>query len=229
MTQRKPKQATSSTPHSIKSMDVCQTPPHALEPLYPYIPLEWVVWESAVGPERLIEKTLTHHGYTVIGTDLMYGEEYDRFHYKPDQYDIEITNVPFSSAHVWLEQAFQDAKPFALLMPFEKLARADIKASIRQYHHSPWAVEVLSPERRINFKMPNLGWGVVEWSEKKQKFIKRGESAQMPTVWLTWGLNIHTQRDTLYYIYDVFMRSVKYDENNNPIRTERRKHGISRT
>ncbi len=215
---KKPKINRAGDKAKVSQMDVCQTPPHALEPLYPYLKKDWLIWESAVGPEKLIQQTLESKGFIVIGTDLMYGDRYNRFTYQPIHYDIEITNVPFSIKYDWLAQAFKDGKRFALLVPYETTAAKEFKLLHKQYNHKPWTIEKLSPERRINFKMPNLGWGVTVYDEVKGKFVKKGDSAQMPTCWLTWGLEIHRFRiqDALLE-YDVPMRSVKYDKDNNPI------------
>lgn len=193
-------------------MDICQTPPHALEPLYPYLNKDWIIWESACGPEELLAYALTDQGYEVIGTDLMYGPEYNRAIYTPTYYDIEITNVPFSIKYKWLEWAFKAGKPFAFLVPYETTAAAAFHKLSVQYNGKPWKIEKLTPQRRINYKMPNKGWD---------------SSAQMPTCWLTWGLEIHITKniDEVLFEYNVPMRSVKYDENNQPI--ERKKNAKS--
>ncbi len=219
MTKNKLKNNYAADPYKVIQMDVCQTPPHALEPLYEHIDRMGytIIWESAAGPEQILSKTLNDKGYTVKSSDLLYGAQYNRLIYNPSRYDIEITNVPFSIAHLWLKAAYEDGKPFALLMPVEKLARQDIKALIKAYHQKPWITEVLSPERRINFKMPNMGWGITVFDEKKGKMVKKGESAKMPTVWVTWGLEIWKTRDSLFYTYDVPMRKVKYDVTNQEI------------
>lgn len=202
----KPKNNNPGDITKISAMDVCQTPPHALEPLYPYLNKDWVIWESACGPELIIAKTLRALDYKVICSDLSWGEQYNRFIYKPDfiDYDIEITNMPFSIKYEWLKQAFKDGKRFAFLAPYETTAAATFKKLFEKYNGKPWQIEKLSPERRINYKMPNKGWD---------------SSAQMPTCWITWGLNIHhTKRiDETLFEYYVPMRSVKYDENNQPI------------
>lgn len=218
----KPKTNRAGDINKVSSMDICQTPPHALEPLYEHLDRMGytVIWECMCGPERLIQKTLEQKGYTVYGTDLLYGAEYNFYTYKPMfDYHINISNVAFSHKYRALEQVFENGKPFAWIVPYETTAAAEFKKLFKKYNGKPWRIEKLSPERRINFKMPNMGWGITVWDEKKGKFVKKGESAQMPTCWLTWGLEIHTTKniDEVLFEYDVPMRSVKYDENNNPI------------
>ncbi len=179
------------------AMDICQTPPHALEPLYPYLPLDTIIWESACGPERLLVRTLQAKGYKVHSTDLLYGQ--NRFTYKHDLVKwIEVTNVPFSLKYQWLEQAFEDNMPFAFLAPYETTAAGTFHKLVAKYGQ----VEVLAPERRINYKMPNKGWG---------------GTAQMPTCWITRGLDVFVTREPSFLTYTVPMRSVQYDSDNNPI------------
>lgn len=229
MSKNKPKTAQPQDTTKVSKVDVCQTPPHALEPLYPYLRRlqlrhpNMLIWESAVGPEKLIEKTLKAQGYAVHGTDLMYGDGYNYFNYSPlDEvgYDgellVQITNMPFSIKYKWLKRAFELGFPFALLAPYETTFAKDFQNLFNKYNGKPWLIEVLSPERRINFKMPNMGWGKLVFKEEKGWYMS-GESAQMPTSWITWGLNVSDTRSDYLRTFYVPMRAVKYDENNNPI------------
>jgi hypothetical protein len=217
----KPKTAQPVDTTKVSKVDICQTPPHALEPLYEHIDRMGyrVIWESACGPEQILVTTLQNEGYHVVASDLLMGTEYNYFTYTPLEYDIEITNVPFSIKYKWLEKAFSRNKPFALLCPYETTAAREFKTLFKQYNGKPWRIEKLSPERRINFKMPNMGWGIEVWDEKKGKMVKKGESAQMPTCWLTWGLEVHLTKniDDVLFEYDIPMRSVKYDADNKEI------------
>lgn len=215
MAANKPKTNNKGNTNKVSAMDVCQTPPHALEPLYPYLPKDITIWESACGPEEILVNALANNGYTTHATDLMYGEVYNRFTYKHGLIQwIEVTNMPFSIKYRWLEQAFEDGMPFALLAPYETTFAADFMNLAKKYHWVPWPIEVLSPERRINYKMPNMGWGIQIWDADKGKMVKKGDSAQMPTAWITWGLNVYQHRKEDFLTYQVPMRLVKYNDDN---------------
>ncbi len=184
----------------VSMMDVCQTPPHAIEPLLPYITQGTVIWESAAGPEQLLVKALADNRYdNVIATDLSYGEQYNYFTYEPDYYDIQITNVPFTLKYKWIKLAFERAHPFAFIVPYETTFAKDFQKLFAQYNGNPWLIEVLSPERRINFKTPYKGWD---------------SSAQMPTCWLTWGLDVSAKRNDYLRTFYVPMRNVRYNDDN---------------
>jgi len=220
MTNNKPKTNRKADKNKVSKMDVCQTPPHALEPLYPHLERNGfsIIWESAVGPEQLLADAMRNKGYNVWGTDLLMGDKYNRFTYRPlINYDIEITNVPFSIKYYWLNVAFDDGKPFAFLVPYETTFAKEFQILFEEYNNKPWPIEVLSPERRINYKMPEMGWGITVWDEEKQKYVKRGESAQMPTAWLTWGLNVYKTRADYLRTYYVPMRKVKYAKDNQEL------------
>lgn len=214
MANNKPKKNNAGNTHSISQMDICQTPPHAIEPLLPYLPTDWIIWESAAGPEQLLVNAFRSRGYTVVASDLLYGEEQNFFTYQPTEWTIQITNMPFSIKYLWLERSFELGKPFALLAPYETTFAKGFQDVFNTYNNKPWPIEVLSPTRRINYKMPNMGWGITEYDEAKGKMVKRGDSAQMPTEWITWGLDVYNSRKDFLRTYYVPMRKVKYNDDN---------------
>lgn len=209
----KPKRSREVNTEKVSGYDVCQTPKHALEPIYPLLNKDWLIWESACGPERILETALYEHGYDVIGTDLLIAEKYNFFTYGENfMWDVQITNVPFSLKYLWIQRSFEFHKPFALLVPYETTAAGTFQKIAAKYHNNPWPIEVLAPERRIAFKMPDMGWG--KYIIKDGKEIWRDSSAQMPVIWLTWGLNAKIRYPMYIDTYVVPMRNVKYNDDN---------------
>lgn len=151
------------------TMDDCQTPPYAVEVLIPFLPERAIIWEPAAG-QGYIANTLEQAGFTVIAGDIKSGQDY--FFYEPDNYEVQITNPPWNQyqKYAWLRRAYQLNKPFALLMQTETLGVQDAIFEFCKY-----GVEIIQPVGRINFKMPVKAWD---------------SSAQMPSAWFTWGLNI---------------------------------------
>lgn len=205
------------------NQDIMLTPPHALEPLYPLIPKDWIIWESAANEnidgtyDSLIAKSLRASGYRVWASGL---PDFDYFKWSPINavWQFQVTNPPFSLKYKWAARAFELGSPFALLVPYETPFAAEFQKLKRQYEHNPYKIQVLSPQRRINFKTPNFGWGKRVWSEVKQKFVTKGNSAQMPTIWLTWGLR--EAREVYGEPFETFyvpMRNVKYNEQDEEI------------
>lgn len=162
--------------------DACQTPSYAVEPLLKYLNTlqlslgrQLCVWESAAG-EGLLAGYLRNAGYAVFATDIVDGQDYFKIESpEPFHYDVEVTNVPFSCKVKWMARAIQRGKPFALLMPSNTRFTAGGSNLVRQY-----GIQLLSPIQRVDFKMPNKGWGDED-----------GDStAQFHTSWWTRGLDL---------------------------------------
>ena len=54
-------------------------------------------------------------GYQVVRSSLAEGQDF--FSYEPEQWDIMISNPPFSKKDDVLQRAYELGKPFALLLP----------------------------------------------------------------------------------------------------------------
>lgn len=214
MANNKPKTNRAGDTKRVSGYDVCQSPPHSIEPLLPLLSPDWIVWESAVGPEGLLRDALLANGHTLITSDLMYGDRYNFFSFQPSIWTVQITNPPWSIKYEWIARSFELGRPFALLVPYETTFAAKFRSVARHYHNNPWPIEVLTPERRFNFKMPELGWGTLVYDEKQDKMVMRGDSAQMPTMWLTWGLNAGAIYPEYIKSYEVPTRSVRYNDDN---------------
>ena len=164
MTRILPQQTTPAISGAV--YDVCMTPPHGVAPLLPYLPDGARIWECASG-EGWIARELEQHGHTVISTDWQTGHDF--FNYEPDNYDVIVTNPPYSLKYKWLERCYQLGKPFALLVPFTTIAAG---GALKLYRRHGW--EELRLTKRINFSMPNTGF--------------RNAGAQFPVLWLCWRL-----------------------------------------
>lgn len=150
-----------------------QTPPEALEPLYPYLKREWTIWEPACGKGNLCREFIAK-GYNVIGSDILVDRDF--LTWSPEMenktWDCIITNPPFSIKQKFLDRCYSLRKPFALLLPlttFETKKRQDL---FRNY-----GLEVIFLPNRINFETPS----------------GTGSGAWFATAWFTWGLNIGKQ------------------------------------
>lgn len=143
-----------------------QTPAFAINPLLPYIPKEWVIWECACGRGNLV-KAFEDKGYRVIGTDILDGNDY--LMWQPNGYDCMITNPPYSIKQDFLERAYFLRKPFAFLLPL-----TTFETYKRQYMFNKYGLEVIFFDKRINFETPS----------------GNGSGAWFATAWFTNGLNI---------------------------------------
>jgi hypothetical protein len=168
---KKPKTNYASSPTQVNPQDCFQTPAYALDPLLPYLYARGLrcVWESAAGQGYLV-RALESAGFCVESGDIQTGQNY--FESEPDHYDVQVTNPPFALKYRWMARACELGKPFALLVPSDVLfAGQKAQPLIRRY-----GLELLIPDKRIDFKTPDQGW--------------TGSSAQMHTSWLTYGLHL---------------------------------------
>lgn len=147
-----------------------QTPPYAIKPLLPYISKDKVIWECASGKGNLVG-AFRQLGYTVISSDVLDGQSF--FLTTPyEEYDVIVTNPPFSIKQEFLEHAYCLGKPFAFLLPLTTFEGIKRQALFKKF-----GVEVIFFDRRINFETPS-GSGSGSW---------------FATAWFTWGLNIGKQ------------------------------------
>jgi hypothetical protein len=164
--------------YNTGTYDECQTPPYALEPLLPYLKTKQYdyMWDCACGQMTLIKKLKSHY-FAVIGTDILYGDDFfdnnGYIQFLPEKVTI-VTNPPYSLKYEWLQHCYYLGFPFALLMPIEMLGTAKGQRLFDKY-----GIEVIFMSPRVDFYMPHKGY--------------EGGGAQFPTAWFTWKLNLPQQ------------------------------------
>ena len=120
------------------------TPAYAVKPLLKYLPKDKVYWECTDFGNSEITRVLKESGRTVIATgkqkfDFLKDEPYFDF-------DIIITNPPYSLKNVFLKRCYELGKPFALLLPITALEGVERGKLFRKY-----GIQVLVLDRRIEF------------------------------------------------------------------------------
>lgn len=148
--------------------DACQTPDYAIDPLLPFLKQEWTIWEPAYGEGLLVDALFDGGLEGIITSDLLNGQDF--FKYQPD-YDVIVTNPPFSTKYDWLARCYALGKPFALLMPIDTLGSKAAQALFKKH-----GVEIIFMSDRVDFKMPEKAW--------------RGGGAQFSSAWFTWQMNL---------------------------------------
>ena len=139
--------------------DLLYTPEFAVKPLLKYLPEEKLtVWECCDGGGSAITKRLREAGYKVISTDIQTG--FDFLKDKPDfEFDMIITNPPFSLKNQFLKKCYEYQKPFALLLPITALEGVERNKLFARY-----GISVIVLDRRINFMKEKKGsWFNTSW------------------------------------------------------------------
>jgi len=158
-------------PMKIGNADDFQTPPIALQPLYPYLKKDWTIWECAEGKGNLTS-ALIGAGFKVIGSDILNGQDFlngSLRTFKPKEYDCIVTNPPYSLKEQFLERCYELENPFALLLPLTTFEGIKRQKLFREH-----GVQVIFFNKRINFETPS-GSGSGSW---------------FATAWFTHGLNL---------------------------------------
>jgi hypothetical protein len=138
--------------------DEYYTPEIAVEMILPFIPNHMTrIWECTAVKESKIVKVLRGNGYTVIATHIQSG--YDFLEYEPADYDIIITNPPYSMKEKFLSRAFSLKKPFMFLLPTTTLEGVKRGKMFRENK-----IQILIPDRRFSFTKKKYGaWFHTSW------------------------------------------------------------------
>lgn len=137
--------------------DRCQTPPHGVWPLLPFLPPCSRIWEPASG-DGWLAYWLRLAGHTVIESDLLTGYNFLTRHPPLDSFDLIITNPPFSRKYEFERRCLQLGKPWALLVPADTVAAAAHADLEEQYTSDDDPIQELRLRSRINYFMPETGY-----------------------------------------------------------------------
>ena len=148
------------------AFDELYTPDIAIEMLLQHIPKNVKkIWECTAIKESKIVKILRENGYDVITSHIENG--FDFMIYEPEQYDMIITNPPYSLKNKFLKRAFELNKPFAFLLPLTTLEGVK-RGKLFDKNN----IQLLIPNKRFNFKP------------------EKNSGAWFQTSWFTYKLNL---------------------------------------
>jgi len=138
--------------------DDLYTPRSAVIPILEILPKDKIVWECCDDGGSDISTVLRENGYTVISTDIKTG--FDFLKDTPDfEFDMIVTNPPYSLKTKFLEKCYSYDKPFALLLPLttlEGIARGNL---FRKY-----GINVLVLDSRVGYiKEKHSPWFNSSW------------------------------------------------------------------
>jgi type I restriction-modification system DNA methylase subunit len=134
---------------NVSKSDIFYTPDWIIDLLVPYLSIDGynTVWEPACGQNHIVNR-LVHHGYNVVGTDITDDGDNDFIvHTGWVDFDIIITNPPFSSKDAFIRKCIEYKKPFALLLPISSL-EGKTRSKLWQQCED---LSVIIPDKRVNF------------------------------------------------------------------------------
>ena len=139
------------------TFDELYTPTYAVKPLLNYIPEgTQTIWCPCDTLESNIVKELMNNGYNVICSHIADGKDF--FHYEPEQeYDMIITNPPYSIKDEMIERCYQLNKPFALLLPITALE------GTRRHNLYKSGIGLVVLDKRCDFNGKGSCWFNTSW------------------------------------------------------------------
>ena len=99
--------------YSDGNNDECDTPYYAVTPILKYIPEDTIVWCPFDTQESEFVKQISKQN-KVEYSHILTGQDF--FEYEPDDWDIMLSNPPFTNKRKYFERALSFNKPFALIM-----------------------------------------------------------------------------------------------------------------
>ena len=93
--------------------DECYTPDYGVEPILKYIPEGDIVWCPFDKEDSQFVIQISKQN-KVIRSHLESGQDF--FDYEPDEWDMIVSNPPFTNKRKFFERALSFNKPFALIM-----------------------------------------------------------------------------------------------------------------
>lgn len=115
------------TAKTDKASDEVFTPEYAVAPLVKYLKVyqsklwkeKLVIWCPFDTEESNYVKLFRANGFVVIATHIDNGQNF--FYYEPDEYDVIISNPPFSIKDDIIKRLSELNKPYAMLLPVPSL------------------------------------------------------------------------------------------------------------
>lgn len=146
------------------------TPPEAMTSIINFLPKDKIYWEACYGLGHMA-KELQKNGFNVVGDSSI-----DCLISQPSEFDIFITNPPFTGNKKFFKRAIELKKPFAFLCRLEHIGGVEAMKLFKDLD-----IQLLIPERRVNYITPKVMNGE-----------KTGGSS-FHSIWVTHGLNLPKQ------------------------------------
>lgn len=102
--------------HNRGKNDECYTPRYVVEAIKPFLEpyKDKIIWCPFDTDKSEFVKCLKEWGYNVTYSHIDNGQDF--FNYEPDNWDVILSNPPFSGKKLTFERCMSFNKPFALLM-----------------------------------------------------------------------------------------------------------------
>ena len=130
------------------------TPKYGVEVLLPHIQhlKDKIIWCPFDRADSEFVKILIDNGFFVVYSHKDFDQDF--LSYEPKQWDVIISNPPYTNKRVYWERALDLKKPFALLLPLNILSDSVINTTMRERERE---FQLLIPSRRMRFFNKHTG------------------------------------------------------------------------
>lgn len=124
------------------------TPKIGVELLLPYIQhlKDKTIWCPFDKEDSEFVKVLTENGFKVVYSHIEYKQDF--FNYEPANWDVIISNPPYTNKRAYWERCLSFNKPFCLLLPLNILSDSIINTSMKDRLND---FQLLIPTKRMRF------------------------------------------------------------------------------
>lgn len=144
--------------HRLDTNNDYHTPDYCMDYILPFIKKvketsakeNFTVWEPACSKQKMIVKYLKRHKIKTVGTCISKGRKYDFMTFEPPfEFDMIITNPPFSMKKEFIDKCLEYDKPFILIIPLRILENTSWYSILKEKDFS-----LLIPMKRIHYIKP---------------------------------------------------------------------------
>lgn len=119
------------------------SPYYCINPIMKYIPKDKTIWCPFDKEWSAFYQSFKQAGYNVIRSHIDDGQDF--FTYEPENYDVIVSNPPFSIKDNILGRLYELNKPFAVLFPMNSLQGKS------RYKFFKQGIQLLSFDQRIGY------------------------------------------------------------------------------
>ena len=129
------------------------TPAYGVEILLPHIRhfKDKIIWCPFDTEDSQFVKILRSNGFNIVFSSLNNNQDF--LEYEPEQWDVILSNPPYTNKQIFWERCLALGKPFALLLPINILSDSVVNSTIRDERR----LSLLIPSRRMRFYNAQTG------------------------------------------------------------------------
>ena len=141
---------------SDKEDNELYTPHFAVDHIIKFLPKDKIIWLPFDEEWSAFYQRLKEEKFNVVRSSLSEGRDF--FEYEPEQWDLIVSNPPFSLKDNVLDRLYSFNKPFAILLPLNSLQGKT------RYKYFKQGIQILSFDGRICYHDKNHMDNVVKGS-----------------------------------------------------------------